>query len=547
MRKISFLCMVAFAIMLVACSDTNEPDGTGNSNNYAPTKPAGQLEGKFTVADNRQVYFSQGNLQYNAKLNMWRFAINQWDFVGDATKGTVSEGEEKSDNSLIGNKYKGWIDLFGWGTSGYGSKYPYMTSTEELDYLGGGKRDITYTYFDWGVNNAISNGGNRQNTWRTLSRSELYHLFYARSNCENLYGYATIHDVSGVIIFPDGFEVPTNINFTPYTNGQTFSANAFSDDEWSQLEKMGAVFLPAAGYRVGETVYKAGERGLYWSSSYNDKTLVQGTAYYVLFDNTNYISYSNMPAYYGYSVRLVRTIGEEQLNPDLNTIEVPEGAIDAVFTMGNGKRVFFSKGNLQYNVATIKWQFAEHQWDYVGKANESATGWKDLFTWTSDDWGKKMGGKWCTPTKEDWNNLRLRKNSTLFGFGSVNGVKGCIFLPNDWVTPSGLTFVSGVTDINRIDENDGFELRNSNFSNNTYTADQWQKMEKNGAVFIPAGGYQEGSTVKGNGSEGRYWSATNYGDDEAYYYVFSPTYYNPANPGSKSTGQSVRLIYVINN
>ena len=537
MRKFfSFFAIAAVVLGMASCGDGNEP--------VNPNSLGGVLSGKFTVAEGKQVQFSQGNLQYRASTDTWRFAVNQWDYVGGENDGTVYVGEEKCSNTLISAKYDGWIDLFGWGTSGYGGKYPYMTSKQELDYLGNGKKDIAHTLYDWGVNNAISNGGNRPNTWRTLSQSELYYLFYTRRNCGNLYAYATVHDVCGVIILPDGFEVPSTIDFTPYKNGQTFSKNVYSDDEWSQLEKAGAVFLPTAGYRIGETTEKSGNRGVYWSSTYDDNVIKEGTVYALRYDNDNPLTVSvNIESCFGHSVRLVRTVGENQEN---TTISAPEGAVDAVFELENGKRFFFSKGNLQYNVSTHQWQFADHQWEYLGKANENSTGWTDLFEWTSSDWGKKMGDKWQTPTKEDWDYLRLRKNSKFFGLGSVNGVNGCFFLPNNWVTPSGLTFVSSVTDINKIDANGGFELKTSNFTNNEYNADQWKKMEKNGAVFIPAAGYREGNSVKENGSEGRYWSATNNGEDEAYYYVFSPTYYNPNYHGNKSSGQSVRLIYVIN-
>ena len=48
----------------------------------------------------------------------------------------------------------------------------------------------------------------------------------------------------------------------------------------------------------------------------------------------------------------------------------PEGAIDGLFSVSENKYVYFSKGNLQYNIRKKKWQFAESQWDYIGKKNE---------------------------------------------------------------------------------------------------------------------------------------------------------------------------------
>ena len=49
----------------------------------------GKLPGKFSVSATKVVCFSQGNLQYKASTNTWRFAEEQYDFVGDTEKGNV--------------------------------------------------------------------------------------------------------------------------------------------------------------------------------------------------------------------------------------------------------------------------------------------------------------------------------------------------------------------------------------------------------------------------------------------------------------------------
>lgn len=68
--------------------------------------PIGAIDALYTVGPNNsdKVYFSQGNLQYQASTNTWRFANNQYDYVGSA-------------NSNISSSNSGWIDLFGWATS----------------------------------------------------------------------------------------------------------------------------------------------------------------------------------------------------------------------------------------------------------------------------------------------------------------------------------------------------------------------------------------------------------------------------------------------
>ena len=56
----------------------------------APIKD-GAILAEFSVSDSTKIYFSQGNLQYQASTNTWRFAEHQWDYVGDSIDGTVYE------------------------------------------------------------------------------------------------------------------------------------------------------------------------------------------------------------------------------------------------------------------------------------------------------------------------------------------------------------------------------------------------------------------------------------------------------------------------
>ena len=54
-----------------------------------------------------------------------------------------------------------------------------MTSSTPSDY-GDGSGDIAGTNYDWGVNNAISNGGNEAGLWRTLTIEEWKYLMESR-------------------------------------------------------------------------------------------------------------------------------------------------------------------------------------------------------------------------------------------------------------------------------------------------------------------------------------------------------------------------------
>jgi hypothetical protein len=73
----------------------------------------GAISGKFTInANGDQVYFSQGNLQYQASTNTWRFAENQWNYVGGSDY----------PNHQIGNPNH---DIYYWSTTSYHSYNGY--------------------------------------------------------------------------------------------------------------------------------------------------------------------------------------------------------------------------------------------------------------------------------------------------------------------------------------------------------------------------------------------------------------------------------------
>ena len=93
-----FLLLLLMATLLAGCEKDTEPPM--HPNDYFTSEP-------FLVSATKQVRFSQGNLQYQASTNTWRFAETQYSIVGNA-------------NENISSSYSGWIDLFGRGTSGSG-------------------------------------------------------------------------------------------------------------------------------------------------------------------------------------------------------------------------------------------------------------------------------------------------------------------------------------------------------------------------------------------------------------------------------------------
>ena len=269
--------------MFTACGD--EPEVTKDENPNGTSSNGALTKGAFTIAQGKQVYFSQGNLQYQASTNTWRFSENQWDIIGEA-------------NENISETYDGWIDLFGWGTSGYNGKNPYMTSENNEDY-GDGENDIVGTNYDWGVYNKISNGGNKAGMWRTLTIEEWDYLIDRRPHCNNLYSLGCVDGINGLILLPDDWILPDGSSFTP--QGEKYKTNDYTLKEWAKMEANGAVFLPAAGDRYGTDVDYVGSDGDYWSSS-ADGDFAGGLDFY---DGSVYTS-DGGDRDNGQSVRLVR-------------------------------------------------------------------------------------------------------------------------------------------------------------------------------------------------------------------------------------------------
>ena len=269
-------------------------DNTGSGN-----VPDGAVNGLFTINDDGdQVYFSQGNLQYRASSNTWRFAVNQYDYIGNA-------------NTSISSAYSGWIDLFGWGTSGnnHGSTcyQPWSTSSNYVDYYAYGIWNKNLGdetgMADWGYN-AVSNGGNQENMWRTFTQAEWDYVIYNRETTSDIrFAKATVNGVHGVILLPDNWNESTYALNDANEGGAPYETNVITVSDWDALEALGVVFLPAAGYRYGaSTINYLNSYGYYWSASYEDSRYA-----FSLNIADNWLnSEGDSQRYFGRSVRLVR-------------------------------------------------------------------------------------------------------------------------------------------------------------------------------------------------------------------------------------------------
>ena len=255
---------------------TSMTDWTANSTSGIPNGWTTVLPGEFTInAGGGKVYFSQGNLQYQASTSTWRFATSQYEAIG-------------SGNSNVSASYDGWIDSFGWGSG----NQPTQTSEEPNVYS---------TFVDWGTN-AISNGGNTANLWHTLSESEWTYLVSTRPNANSKRGRATIDGMCCFVLLPDDWVLPSGLSFTPDANNWT---NVYTTEQWAQMEAAGAVCFPASGSRAGGTnntnVNNFNGWCCYWSS-----TSANSTQGYNLWITNDHIGTTDKGNYQmGASVRLV--------------------------------------------------------------------------------------------------------------------------------------------------------------------------------------------------------------------------------------------------
>ena len=271
-----------------------------------PPAPEGAINGLFTINEaGDQVYFSKGNLQYKPSTNLWRFAANQFDYIGG-----------DNGNSIEGENCCNWLDLFAWGANGrdHGalSYQPWCCRQDVFDdnawqYNAYGVDTLNLNdgdgQADWGYN-AISNGGNEENLWRTLSIEEWDYILEKRPTKTGIrFAKAAVDGVWGLLLLPDDWD-STYCPLRKYNDDDIdYIPNNLTEPFWSEkAEAQGAVFLPAAGIRDFNYIGLVGKYGFYWSSSCLNSKEALG----VYFSNSFFYHSITTDKCRGRSVRLVR-------------------------------------------------------------------------------------------------------------------------------------------------------------------------------------------------------------------------------------------------
>ena len=250
-------------------------------------------------------------------------------------------------------------------------------------------------------------------------------------------------------------------------------------------------------------------------------------------------------------------------------------AIHGIFSVSDTKKVYFASGNVLFiadksgnNWTNRRWKFADNQWDvYADESNyqDGSNRVIDLFGWgtgnnpwltsidrtdytTFTDWGVHFdevgngsdsttdGTTWHTLTREEWDYLHSGRPGAdiLWSFCTIAdnaGVthSGLMYLPNDWVSPAGISFRPRVMNVYSIDGSyDGY----------------WTVMEENGALFLPSGGFRELEGFAYINKLGVYWSSTSDGEyaSNLYFENIAADYISPGGSSDVSHGYSVRLV-----
>lgn len=235
----------------------------------------------------------------------------------------------------------------------------------------------------------------------------------------------------------------------------------------------------------------------------------------------------------------------------------PDGALPGLFSVSDSGtpgdasddvKVYFSKGNLTYNVSTTAWAFYEHQYDCASAYDANLI---SLFNWgynaeksiipdgnnrdnvgrnsgeltQTEDWGCTIGdGKtWRTLTIAEWQYLFNTRTMANGGARFEN-------LTSSGITVEGVTFKGVVLFPDDFTDQEDWKTK--------YTT--WKALNDARLVFLPAAGYRNASSVFTGIVY--YWSSSAYNMTTAYNLDFSSSNVNLVYNKLRKFGLSVRLI-----
>ena len=139
------------------------------------------------------------------------------------------------------------------------------------------------------------------------NKTTKYYLISGRPNAASKCGYATIGAIHGFVILPDIWTIPAGLSFIPGTNGANImdfsNCSTYSVSDWIAMENAGAVFLPAAGFRISDSITdNVNNSCYYWTTTPYDNVRA---SYLVVRPNMLHTSDEGW-RFMGFSVRPVK-------------------------------------------------------------------------------------------------------------------------------------------------------------------------------------------------------------------------------------------------
>lgn len=247
------------------------------------------------------------------------------------------------------------------------------------------------------------------------------------------------------------------------------------------------------------------------------------------------------------------------LRTNVVMVNCPEGALSGLFSIGPNRKVIFSKGNLQYQASTNTWRFAEKQTDMIGEDNRNISqyydGWIDMFGWGTGNCPTKFVSDGNKPTFAEWGNNPISNGGGAKQWWTLD-VNGWEYLVNKRETRSGIRFakaeVDGVNGVILLPDNwdaETYELKGfnkaSSYTSNVISLSDWtDKLEANGAVFLPALGKRMEKSLDFIGSYALYWSDAVKNPDSSAAHAFYVKFDYPVKCSSNYylNGLGVRLV-----
>ena len=564
--------------------------------------PEGALPGKFTVDGGKEVYFAKGNLQHVG--SSWRFAASQWEYYGMA---------QSPGNDMF--SYNGWSSASSLVSDGWGvlSKDEWNTLINTRTVSNTLHTDARYTLATLGSYKGLivfpDHYVHPEGTGFTAGTYNGASNFTATVSME---GWAKMEMAGCMFIPAAGYKSYTNgwqavgsavcvssttqngsgYYYTPYfADGNVNMSDNSHTGTWSSV-RMYKGTAPVTGIALNKTATSipvgstetltatvtpsgAANPGVSWTSNNSSVATVDAA--------TGEIT----AVAKGTATITATALDGSGVTATCTATIIQEGALTGQFSVSGTKKVYFSRGNLQAVFASAgsscTWQFAEHQWDYIGintannkingNGSVSAAGTVDLFGWSTNatyygihnskengtyngsfkDWGTNAitnGGNtansWRTPTNDEWTYfMETRPGATVGATANARYTAATINTDVSGGVNGRIMFPDGVTFATDEATTWGTINANSNWTTKC-TAAQWTALETKGCVFMPAAGYRTGIEGGGAGDRGRYWLATVIDSYSAYSSFFGIASGTAANDYYRRFGRSVRLVYNAN-